>query len=509
MVKLDVSLLRYLDKDDFRVLTAIEMGMRNHELVPRSLVYSISGIQNGSISKILLNLSKNQLLSYERGKRYDGYRLTYRGYDYLALNVLRSRGVISSVGQQIGVGKESDVYICSNDEDRQFAIKFHRLGRTCFRRVSDKRDYYQRRGANHKTASWIYLSRLAATREFAFMKLLYGQKLLPVPEPIDMNRHCIVMELIDGTILNQVYLDNDNEQQQIELLYEKLMSLMMKLTNEFGVVHGDFNEFNIMIRKLKEGSLDPILIDFPQMISIHHELAQEYFDRDRDCIVDFFAKRFHYESDFIPVFEPFAEATTTDLQQLADAFDDANEETFDSNPKTKQSENSSMTDGKSELLSKFLNSLCSTNDADNIDHKSTMIDNDAAPNLYYCLKNDQDINEEIEILDERMAKLAPTSSIEKNDNDDENAEVKISNTLNHNDRDDAYSTATSTFSPQTIKSRLLKEQRKKETRQRIKMAANVKKNVKGDSNALRRRKRDDYQSAKEDWHAFKDAVIDG
>lgn len=92
MVKLDLSLLRYLDKDDFRVLTAIEMGMRNHELVPRSLVYSISGIQNGSVSKILMNLSKNKLLSYERGKRYDGYRLTYHGYDYLALNVLRNRG---------------------------------------------------------------------------------------------------------------------------------------------------------------------------------------------------------------------------------------------------------------------------------------------------------------------------------------------------------------------------------------------------------------------------------
>src|SRR5690625_5342671 len=92
MVKLDASFLRYLNKDDFRVLTAVEMGMRNHELVPRSLVYSISGIQNGSISKILLNLTQNKLLSYERGKRYDGYRLTYGGYDFLALNVLRTRG---------------------------------------------------------------------------------------------------------------------------------------------------------------------------------------------------------------------------------------------------------------------------------------------------------------------------------------------------------------------------------------------------------------------------------
>ena len=69
-----------------------------------------------------------------------------------------------------------------------------------------------------------------------------------------------------------------------------------------GVVHGDFNEFNILIKM--DGSYDPVLIDFPQMISINHELAQDYFNRDVNCIVEFFAKRFHYESDFIPVFEP-------------------------------------------------------------------------------------------------------------------------------------------------------------------------------------------------------------
>jgi len=36
-----------------------------------------------------------------------GYRLTNAGYDYLALKTLSSRQVINSVGNQIGVGKES------------------------------------------------------------------------------------------------------------------------------------------------------------------------------------------------------------------------------------------------------------------------------------------------------------------------------------------------------------------------------------------------------------------
>jgi len=37
----------------------------------------------------------------------DGYRLTYGGYDYLALKTFANRNSIYSVGNQIGVGKES------------------------------------------------------------------------------------------------------------------------------------------------------------------------------------------------------------------------------------------------------------------------------------------------------------------------------------------------------------------------------------------------------------------
>ena len=41
-MRFDLTALKYLNKDDFRVLTAIEMGMRNHEIVPVDLIQSIS-----------------------------------------------------------------------------------------------------------------------------------------------------------------------------------------------------------------------------------------------------------------------------------------------------------------------------------------------------------------------------------------------------------------------------------------------------------------------------------
>lgn len=42
----------------------------------------------------------------------DGYRLTYGGYDYLAMRALSKRDSLYSVGNQIGVGKESGTLIC-------------------------------------------------------------------------------------------------------------------------------------------------------------------------------------------------------------------------------------------------------------------------------------------------------------------------------------------------------------------------------------------------------------
>lgn len=55
------------------------------------------------------NLAKYKLL-HKESRKYEGYRLTYLGYDFLAIHSLVKKGVINSVGRQIGVGKESDVF---------------------------------------------------------------------------------------------------------------------------------------------------------------------------------------------------------------------------------------------------------------------------------------------------------------------------------------------------------------------------------------------------------------
>ncbi len=50
--------------------------------------------------------------------------------------------------------------------DLEVWLILQRLGRISFRAIKSKRDYLGKR----KSASWMYMSRLAAQKEFAFMK---------------------------------------------------------------------------------------------------------------------------------------------------------------------------------------------------------------------------------------------------------------------------------------------------------------------------------------------------
>lgn len=313
-------MLRYLTKEDFRVLTAVEMGLKNHEIVPAPLIASIAHLHGGGCHKVLKDLCKHRLVGYEHvGRKAEGYRLTVAGYDYLALKALASRDTVYSLGNQIGVGKESDIYIIADSEDHQYAAKFHRLGRTSFRQLKNKRDYHKHRNK----ASWLYLSRLAAMKEFAYMKALYERK-FPVPKPIDFNRHTVIMELLSGHPLYQVRELGDPSQ-----VYSDCMDLIVRLAN-CGVIHGDFNEFNLMIDEKENLTM----YDFPQMISTSHANAEWYFNRDVTCIRDFFTRKYNYESELYPCFSDIKRTDDLDVEvsasgytkDMAQSFDEAAEE---------------------------------------------------------------------------------------------------------------------------------------------------------------------------------------
>lgn len=277
------------------------MGSKNHEIVPTTLIDKIARLRGGSsgVHRSISNLAKTGLIGKVKEAKYDGYRLTYGGLDYLALHTYSSRKEVYSVGSRIGVGKESDIMMVADDKGRQKVLKIHRLGRISFRTVKTNRDYLKKR----QGGSWMYLSRLSAMKEYAFMQALKEEG-FPVPEPIAQSRHTVVMSFIDSYPLRQISAVPNPAG-----LYAELIALILRLA-QYGLIHGDFNEFNILIQeeKVKEAKtagsdvaeaddsvmLTPILIDFPQMVSMDHQNAEMYFDRDVNCVKRFFERRFHF-----------------------------------------------------------------------------------------------------------------------------------------------------------------------------------------------------------------------
>lgn len=289
----DASLLQYIEDEDWRVLTAVEIGQRNHELVATELISTIAGLR-GTVHHFLGSLLKNRLISHE-GKPYDGYQLTKVGYDFLALHTLTKRGTITHLGPLIGQGKEADVYVAYDAEENPVVIKFHRIGRVSFRKAKDSRDYL----SNKHTSSWLYLSRLSAQREYSNMQALQN---FPIPRALDCNRHAVVMSLVDGTLLNNITsLNNPAE------VFEECVHIFVNLL-KVGVVHADFSQYNIIVSSNEETGEEKVtLIDFPQCMKHTSPEAEEKFNHDVEELRRFFSLKFDIQVETVPQFADFVD----------------------------------------------------------------------------------------------------------------------------------------------------------------------------------------------------------
>ena len=77
-------------------------------------------------------------------------------------------------------------------------------------------------------------------QEYAFMQALY-QAEFNVPTPVDQNRHCVLMTIVPGFTLSNI-----NKMMHPERVYQRCLNTCTRLA-QHGLIHGDLNEFNIMV----------------------------------------------------------------------------------------------------------------------------------------------------------------------------------------------------------------------------------------------------------------------
>jgi RIO kinase 2 len=55
--------------EEFRVLTAVEMGSKNHEIVPNSMIAEIAHLRSGGSHKLLGELARRKLVSLVKNQK--------------------------------------------------------------------------------------------------------------------------------------------------------------------------------------------------------------------------------------------------------------------------------------------------------------------------------------------------------------------------------------------------------------------------------------------------------
>jgi RIO kinase 2 len=128
----------------------------------------------------------------------------------------------------------------------------------------------------------LYVSRLAATREYLGLQKLYPAG-VSVPRPIAHNRHAIVMSVIEGDLLADCRVFSKPEK-----ILDDIIKNIRKAYLEAGVIHADLSEYNILITP----KLRVLFIDWPQWIRSDHPNWRFYLERDLRNMLFFFRRKF-------------------------------------------------------------------------------------------------------------------------------------------------------------------------------------------------------------------------
>ncbi len=298
MVENVATVMAELEAEDFYLLSGLEQGMRFSKWVNREKLPDFADMTAEDVDYRLDRCEKRDLVE-RKTIQYEGFRLTFEGYDALALHTFAERETIEGVGAPLGVGKESDVYEVRSY--KPLALKFHREGYTEFREVNREREYT----ADKEHVSWMYTARKAAEREHEALETLYPD--VSVPQPIDHNRHAVVMERIDGVELGRAKLEDSQVVGVLDLVLSELATAY-----DAGFVHADVSEYNVFINS--EGVT---VFDWPQAVPTDHENADELLERDVENIVGYFQRKYPHHVESV------------DTQQLAIAVADGEFESVD------------------------------------------------------------------------------------------------------------------------------------------------------------------------------------
>lgn len=124
-------------------------------------------------------------------------------------------------------------------------------------------------------------------KEFRNLKLSYEAG-ISVPEPYYFRKNVLLMDYIGGDegnpapLLKTVILNNPKK------IFNQAVLGMKKLYS-IGLVHGDFSEYNLLVKEVNN-SQKLFIIDLGQAVLLDHPMAKEFLERDVNNLIRFFSE---------------------------------------------------------------------------------------------------------------------------------------------------------------------------------------------------------------------------
>jgi len=196
-----------------------------------------------------------------------------------------SKRLISEINGCISTGKEANVYHGTCEGKPDCAVKVFKTSILTFK----DRDRYVtgefrfRHGySKHNPRKMV---KMWAEKEMRNLVRLESAG-VPVPHPIDLRNHVLVMEFVGSNgwpapLLKDVKLSESKARE----LYLDLIKIVRNIYQKALLVHADLSEFNILFN---EGKV--IVIDVSQAVEHDHPHALEFLRKDCANITDFFKK---------------------------------------------------------------------------------------------------------------------------------------------------------------------------------------------------------------------------
>lgn len=201
---------------------------------------------------------------------------------------LAKKGLFDVLEFAISPGKEAEVFRAVDVSGNYRAVKIYKIKTSGFKKMQDylKGDYRFKKVGREKheiVFNWT-------KKEFRnLLKMSQAKALVPVP--LGFKNNVLVMEFIGVNGLASKTLKEESlTKKELESVLGQLVESYARMLFLAGLVHSDFSEFNVLIRRGDEG-IKAVVIDCGQAMPKSHPKAREFYERDLKNLANYFQRK--------------------------------------------------------------------------------------------------------------------------------------------------------------------------------------------------------------------------